>query len=71
MLQGALQFFGSDLIFSLLPRHEKKQKNTTMTKPPPPARMPDCAPHKVTQDNPLQGDEDDALSHPPDEAFDD
>jgi len=32
--------------------------------------LPDCAPHKVTQNNPLQGDEDDALSHPLDEAFD-
>ncbi len=39
-----------------------------MTKP---LQSPDCVPHEITQDNPLQGDEDDALSHPPDEAFDD
>ena len=39
-----------------------------MTKPP---RLPDFAHHEITQDNPLQGDEDDALSHPPDEGFDD
>ena len=63
MLQGALQFFRSDLIFPLLPRHQKKQQNTTMTEPPPPQRSPDCAPHEVTQNNLLQGDEDNALSH--------
>jgi len=33
--------------------------------------LPNCALHEVTQDNPLQGDEDDVLSHPPYEAFDD
>ena len=32
--------------------------------------MPDCAPHEVTQDNPLQGCEDDALSHLLDKGFD-
>ena len=42
-----------------------------MTKPPLPPRSPDCAPQDVAQDNPLQGYEDDALSHPPDEGFDD
>ena len=81
MLQDALYFFKSDLIFPLLPglslpkkgaATSEKTKNTTMTEPPPPPpRSPDCAPHEVIQDNPLQGDEDDALSHPPDEGFDD
>jgi hypothetical protein len=42
-----------------------------MTELLPPLQSPDCAPHEVTQDNPLQGYEDDALSHPPDEGFDD
>jgi hypothetical protein len=42
-----------------------------MTKPPLPPRSLDCAPQEVAQDNPLQGYEDDALSHPPDEGFDD
>jgi len=42
-----------------------------MTEPPPPLRSPDCAPHnKVTQINPLQGDEEDGLSHPPNEGMD-
>ncbi len=39
-----------------------------MTEPP---QLPNCVPHEITQDNPLQGDENEALSHPPDEAFDD
>jgi hypothetical protein len=42
-----------------------------MTEPPPPPQSPDCAPHEVTQDNPLQGYEDDTLSYLPDEGFDD
>ena len=42
-----------------------------MTKPPPPPRSPNCAPREVTQDNPLQGYEDDAFSHPLDEGLDD
>jgi hypothetical protein len=78
MLQVALQFFRSDHIFSLLPslslpkkgaKSEKKKHHHDRAATPP--RSPDCAPHEITQDNPLQGYEDNALSHPPDEGFDD
>ena len=80
-LQDALQFFRSDLIFPASPfflsqkkdlRHQKKYKNATMTEPPPPRpRSPDYAPHEVTQDPPFEGHDNDPISHPPDEGFDD
>jgi hypothetical protein len=76
-LQDALYCLGPTLFFpsspaSLSQKKERNQKqNTTMTEPPPPPQSPDCAPHEVTQDNPLQGYEDDTLSYLPDEGFDD
>ncbi len=42
-----------------------------MTEPPPPPLLPDCAPHEVTQDSPIQGDDNDPLSHLPDNGYDD
>ena len=39
--------------------------------PPPPPRSPDYAPHEVTQDPPFEGHDNDPISHPPDEGFDD
>ena len=42
-----------------------------MTKPPPPLCSPDYAPHKVTQDSPFEGHDNDPISHPPDEGFGD
>ena len=43
-----------------------------MTEPPPPPCSPDYASHEVTQDSsPLQGDDNDPLSHLPDDGFDD
>ena len=42
-----------------------------MTEPPPPPRSPNCAPPKVTQDSPLQGYDDELLSHHPNDGFDD
>ena len=42
-----------------------------MTKPPPPPRSPDYTPHEVTQDSPFEGHDNDPVSHPPDEGFDD
>jgi len=56
-LQDALQFFGSDLIFSLssaslpqkkTPRHQKKRQIYHHGQDTPPPRLPDCPPHKVT-----------------------
>ena len=75
-----MQFFRPDLIFSFLPglssrkkfRDIKKYKNTTMTEPPPPPpRSPDYAPREVTQDFPFEGHDNNPISHPPDEGFDD
>ncbi len=40
-----------------------------MTEPPPPPRLPDYAPHKVTQDSPFEGHDNDPIFHPPDEGF--
>ncbi len=42
-----------------------------MTKPPPQPRSPNYAPHDVIQDTPLQGDDNNPLSHLPDSGFDD
>ena len=71
MLQDALQFFSSDLIFPS-PASKKKHKIPTMTEPAPPPRSPNYASLEVTQDSlPLQGDDNDPLSYLPEGGFDD
>ena len=42
-----------------------------MTELPPPPLLPDCPPHEVTQDSPFKGHDNNPISHPPDEGFDD
>jgi len=60
MFQDALQFFRPDLIFPTSP----------FFSPPPPPRSPDYAPHEVTHDSPFEGHDNDPISHPTDEGFD-
>ena len=42
-----------------------------MTEPTSPPRLPDYAPREVTQDSPFKGHDNDPISHPQDEGFDD